>query len=336
VDPSKLGASAGLRGFLTGLLAPRPEDRYEDAHQAIRALYAGRKLNATSKRLMSFAIAGSAVVAMISAVLVMNVQKAARESPRVEAPIVAPVVAAPVPVAPAPTQGSAQQPHVRLTGFPWQLASWGFDKPGPWLLDTTGHRHSVPYPSNGYGVDFFGPYWDGTQRVVVPDSRSFAFATHPFHSHVSVSRLKSDDRPLKHDARAVQHLITRGDPNGRFAFDLALIGEVARFTLMDEHGRSSSIEGAVPLGEGEVSLYAQWDPDTGDQWIDRVGSCKPVAHAVTTVRPALTVPGNQVVLIDKFDGRVRDISLSRGLMLPNKPPAADTENCGFSGTRLSE
>lgn len=335
IDVTRLGVSAGMRGFLSGLVAARAEDRYEDAHQAIRALTAGRRLNATSKKLTLYAVAASAVVALLSGIVVIQVQQPPRVLPAAQPPaaeVVAPPPKPPVVQPPAPGD---PQPVVRLTPFSWQLASWEFDKPGPWLLDTTGHRHSVPFPARGYSVDFFGPLWDGTQgAIVVPDAPAFALE-HPFLISVRFNRLAtSDGKAPPHDRDRLQHLITRGDWNGRFAFDLSLQGHVVYFTVMDEHGHSDELKANLETATREVNLYAQLDTETGDMWLHKSGDCKPLAHKKTQVRPAKTVPNGQVRLIEGFDGRVNHISLQRGLMLPNRegPPG---ESCGFSGQKLT-
>ncbi len=84
-----------------------------------------------------------------------------------------------------------------------------------------------------------------------------------------------------------------------------------------------------------VGLYAQLDPETGDQWLITDHSCKPAAHTKTKVRPAKSVPRGELTLIDGYQGRVRLIQINRGLMLPRGDPNS-TGSCGLSGQKLSE
>lgn len=336
IDVAQLGVSAGMRGFLSGLVAARPEDRYEDAHQAIRALTAGRRLNATSKKLTLYAVAASATAALLSGLVVLRLQQppAPKELPA-EQPVAEAAAPRPSPPTVQPPAPGDPQPAVRLTPFSWQIASWEFDKPGPWLLDTTGHRHSVPFPARGYSVDFFGPLWDGTQgAIVVPDAPAFAL-DHPFLIDVRFNRLStSDGKRPPHDLDRLQHLITRGDWSGRFAFDLSLQGHVVHFTVMNEQGETEALKAVLDASTHEITLYAQLDTETGDMWLYKSGDCQPLAHKRTRVRPAKSVPNNQVRLIEGFDGRVNHINLQRGLMLPNR--AGDPRgSCGFSGKKLS-
>ena len=330
IDVQQLGASPGMRGFLAGLLAPRAEDRYPDAHVAIRTLYAGVKLNRTSRKLMVWAVAMAATLSLLSAFAVLRAQTPAHvEKPAVVvAPPPAPVVVAP----PRPLPTLSEQPYVKPTAFAWELAAWEFDKPGPWLLDTTGHGYSAPFPASGYSIDFFGPVWNGTQKVVIPDAPAFA-VEHPFNLNIALSRMGEGGAAIPHDRNTVQHLISRGDPNGRFAWDVSVEGDLVSFRIMDAEGNISTVSSKLDLSK-EQTLYAQFDPETGDQWLHGGHLCQALAHKRTTVRPARTVPSGELTLIDGFQGRVRHINLTRGLMLPRGEPGSNG-TCSYSGEKLS-
>jgi hypothetical protein len=340
IDVGMLDVSVGLRGFLRGLLALSPNNRFADARAALRGLDAGVKLNSASRELTLIAITMSGVLAIsLGGLLVLRTRSEQPAAAPVEVvkPVEQPKPQAPA-VVPAPRglKGAIDyqdQPDVTRTAFSWQIANWEFDKPGSWLLDTTGHRASVPYPHSGYRVDFFGPVWDGSQSVLVKDAERFAMGGRPFHIEVSLSRQDTHDSKVSVDPKTVQHLITRGDPDGQFAYDLSLQGNKVHFTLMDAAGERSTITGDGEWGSGMIWLYAQFDSETGDQWIHQSGQCKPLAHAVTKVRPAMAVRSNQVVLIEKYQGRIHQIQLLRGLMLPSGPPS-QKGGCGFNGTKL--
>jgi serine/threonine protein kinase len=336
IDVQQLGASPGLRGFLAGLLAPRAADRYPDAHVALRTLVAGVKLNRTSRKMMVWAVALSATLSLLSALAVLRAQTPAHEKKSAPAVVTQPparaVVARPQPAAP-PKPG--EPPYVKPSPFSWHLASWEFDKPGPWLLDTTGHGYSVPFPASGYSIDFFGLVWDGTQpKLVIPDAEAFA-VQHPFVIDVSFNRMAEGGKVRQFDRSTVQHFITRGDPNGRFAWDVSIEGDLVKFRIMDEEGNTSTVSGLVEQKNQTLNFYAQFDPETGDQWLHAGSLCQPLDHKVTQVRPAKTVPNGALSLIDGFQGNIRHINLSRGLMLPNGEPGQQG-TCGYSGAKLSK
>ena len=347
VDPQRVDASPRLRAFLAGLLAARPEHRFTNARAALEALDSRRVPARASRKPLLLAIAASAVLALAAGTTFFARRDASTRPaveglprqlpPRLMQPLQQEPAqpAGPTEVPPADLPPTAdEQPKVRLTNFEWELAEWDFSKPGSWVLDMTGHRHSGRFPRSGYSIDFFGPVWDGTSRVEVADSDDFVLSG-PFSIGLSIGRPDKDvltgepARPV--DPSRVEHLITRGEPNGRYAFDVSIQGDTLSFTLMDAEGRTSTVKGRARLEGVHTHFYAVFDPRTGDQWLLRLGDCAPVAHAVTDVRPAATIPGGKLYLVDGFVGRVGEIKLQRGLQKPQRQDG----KCGLVGSDMT-
>jgi hypothetical protein len=190
------------------------------------------------------------------------------------------------------------QPQVPVSHFQWELAKWDFRKPGPWIIDMTGHQHSARYALTGYSIDFFGIVFDGTTLARLPDAADLA-PTGPFTIKVDIGR--TDEQKKQPAGKQAEHLLTRGDRE-RFSYDLSLVGDKIRFTLMDEKGKTSAIQAPAPLDGVVNSFYAVFDPSTGEQSLFKLGDCEPRAKTITKLRPAQTVPSSEVRLYDGFRG----------------------------------
>lgn len=325
LDLARVDVSERTRAFLSRLVAARPDARFASAAEALAALDdPGRIARMAPSRRAPWAAltAGALGLAALLAGAAFFVVRTAPPAVSV-ATVTAPK---PVPVE-APR---AAQPRMPLSAFKWQLANWDFRKPGPWLLDMTGRGHSVQYPPSGYEIDFFGPVWDGSTGMLVPDAPELGPDTR-FNISFDYGLTDEQKKAPVDDVR-IGHLITRGDPNGRFAYDVAMVGDRVRFTIMNEAGETSEIEGPAKLEGVFTHFYAQFDPTTGEQTLYRLGECKPFARAVTKIRPARTVPGGQVHLVDGLIGRVGEIQLDRGLNVPSK--GKTEKSCGMSGEHL--
>jgi serine/threonine protein kinase len=341
VDVSRLQVSQTMRRVLEKLLAPRVEDRFADARAAIEAIRdPSRLVPATARRrrnlplvFASFSLA--IVCAMAAGALVL---RGAPTRPQA-AVVTPPVVEAPQPAPVRAPRTLGEQPVVNTTAFNWQLASWDFRKPGPWLLDMTGHQHSVPFPSSGYTVEFFGPVFDGTEDIEVPDAPDLA-PTGPFNLHTMVGRFdgvagtgKHFKAPVNADGSPkVEHLVTRGDPDGDFAYDLAVIGDRLRFTIRDDAGKEASVTGKMKIETSSISIYAMFDPAERKLTLLQLGNCKPLGQITTGVRPARVVKHGKVHLLRGYAGMVDALDLERGLQEISDPGGKDS--CGLRGAKL--
>ena len=214
--------------------------------------------------------------------------------------------------------------------FPWIQAKWSFRKPGHWVIDESGRGHHALLPASGFTNDFFGLRWDGTQRLTVPDSDDFA-PTGPFTLSL---RLTLDEGRLTQPAT----LISRGDPNGSFAWALQLIPAGAarkvRFSISDADGKVASVEGLLLDGKSDqLSMYASFDPKTGALWIHK--DCVTLGKVFTEVRPAKRLPADsKVQLIAGFRGVADELELQRGLMAPTG--SRDTAATRASGSAKTD
>jgi hypothetical protein len=229
------------------------------------------------------------------------------------------------------SEGPPEKPTVPLTAFDWELGKWDFDKPGAWLLDQTGRGSSALYPNRGYSTDFFGPIWDGSVRILIPDAERFN-PRGPFTITVEIGP-QDNAQPWVPDR--LEHVISRGDPKEHPAFDVAVApGGKILFAITDDAGESSVVEG--PLGFDHRQTYgtflAMLDPTTGDQWLFRQFECTPIGHTVTRVRPAAKVSDNRLHLIEGFRGRVKAISIERGLMMPS----GNGTSCSFQLSKFEK
>jgi serine/threonine protein kinase len=322
-----VNVSAKTERFLSRLVAARPQQRFASAEDAL-AFLEGR--STSTPRTGSFGLVFAAVsLALFAGALVMALSR----PPAVEVPVqqpVAPVIAEPVVVVPpppvldpvtlpktAPPSGQIRFPHVK--------AKWNFGKPGYWVLDESGRGHHALLPTEGYLNDFFGLVWDGTSGLSVADSMDFA----PRGPFTLSTRLRLSEGPVKKTT-----LISRGDPDGKFAWAAQLVptesGARLRFSLSDSAGEVSTVEAPL-LGASEGTIYFSFDPDSGEQRI--VQNCV-VSSLKTTLRPARELPaGSRLQLITGLRGIVYDIELMSGLMQPSK---GGSGSCGYSGERMDE
>lgn len=94
---------------------------------------------------------------------------------------------------------------------------------------------------------------------------------------------KLADGPLK----APVTLISRGDPNGKFAWAAQVIAEdgieLLRFSVANEAGQVASVQTRLLRGENSTSVYFSFDPKLQELRILR--GCVPVV-VPTAVRPA--------------------------------------------------
>jgi serine/threonine protein kinase len=345
IDVGRLQVSQTMRRVLERLLAPRVEDRFADARAAIEAIRDPSRLVPVAKRRSGWPLVLGGIslaigVALASAAMVVG-GKAAQAEAQVQAVLTAPpeprVVKPMAPVEVAPDT----QPDVTETAFKWELASWNFKKPGHWVLDTTGHRHSVRFPSSGYTVDFFGPVFDGTGDLVVADAADLA-PRGPFTIHAMIGRFdgvlgfdKHFKPPVNADGSPkVEHLITRGDPDGDFAYDLAIIGKELRFSIRDDGGKEATISGPMKIENGSISVYAIFDPSERRMTLLQLGDCKPLAQLITGVKPARAVTNASVHLLRGYAGQIDDLNLSRGIEVLGKPDGRGS--CGMSGAKLDD
>lgn len=318
--------------FLARLVAPRPEDRFASAAEALRVLRGESKAAPTRTLAVGVSLA---VAAAVGAAFLWATPRPAVEATGVAPPsaVVRAVAAPPVVTAPpvrpavaplAEAPGESRPPRSEIR-FPWQMATWEFNKPGHWIIDSSGHGHDVRLPERGFTSDFFGLVWDGTGGLRVPGSADFEL-TVPFSLTLSMMLPKeANTQPAV--------LIARGDPAGAFAWKVTLEpGRVVRFTVSDAEGNSSTVEAAFSGGVkgssmSSVSVYANFDPTTGEQSL--LGDCKVLAETVTQVRPAKKLPDSDLRLLEGFVGHVSTLQLQKGIWVPSKGAG-----CGYSLDKL--
>lgn len=327
-----VNVSVKTERFLARLVATRPGQRFASAADAL-AYLDGRATSTPPSPSRGLLGLGAVGVALLLGGLVTLL--AQREAAPAVAAVVAPPVVAELPgeaVAPAPRAEEVKLPtrtpprgDVR---FPWIQAKWNFNKPGHWVIDESGRGHHALLPVSGFTNDFFGLRWDGTQQLTVPDSDDFA-PTGPFTISL---RLTLSEGKLTQPAT----LVSRGDPNGSFAWALQLIPAGAarklRFSISDADGKVESVEGLLLDGKSDqLSVYASFDPKDGALWIHK--DCVTLGRKVTALRPAKKLPADaKLQLITGFRGVANEIELERGLMMPT----GEAGHCGYQGERLGE
>lgn len=316
-----VNVSAKTERFLSRLVAARPDQRFASASEALayldgRSVAPAPGLQTRPRGVVAVAVAFAAGLALVAGLFTFA--SASRLPPRtVEKPVPAVPPDLVVPAQPLPAPGAIT--------FDWIQAKWEFGKPGHWVLDQSGRGHHALLPTTGYTNEFFGLEWDGTTGLTTPDSEDFA-PTGPFTLAIDV-RLK--DEPLQKPVT----VISRGDPNGKFAWAVQLVpagsARKLRFSIADEAGQVSTVEGLLEA-KAEGSWYVSFDPKTGEQKISV--HCVTLAKKLTTVRPARELPqGSKLQLITGLRGIAHQIELMRGLMR-----AAAEPNCSYSGERLGE
>ncbi len=323
--------SPRARRFLQRLAAVRIEDRFDSAGEALEAV---RALRAPPRRRAWVGVAVSALLAGAAGAgfWISGRSKApepvtavpvAVAPPRValgvEEAVKAPAVAAPATFDDLPPAGEVS--------FPWQLAQWGRGTSGPWLLDSTGHGHHARLSGPGCATNTFLKC-TGTAEARVADGPGFVI-NGPF----SISaQLMLPTEPLTRTAE----LIARASPDGRFAWSLEVNPDYQLvFKVSDGKGRTSTVTGQLdrpnPQSNGSFSVYAMFDPDSGEQWLRL--SCKVLGRTSTEVRPAKELKNGEVRLLRGFTGTLLDLIVQRGLWVPS---AGGPKNCSLSLSRMEE
>lgn len=106
-----------------------------------------------------------------------------------------------------------------------------------------------------------------------------------------------------------------------------------RFSLQNDQGEVSAIEGVVQAEQQFPSINFSFDPKSGEQRI--VSSCVRLAQAVTAVRPRVALPaGGQVHLAKGFVGVMNEVELERGLYKVTASGAGGT--CSSTMERMDE
>ncbi len=326
LDLGRVDVTPRTRAFLAKLVAARPDQRFPSAAAALAALDDPTLLAAPPLQrggLRAPLLAGAAALVMLLGLAGALVLRA-------PAKVIAPPVQAPPVKVEPPRAPASEARKIEKNAFAWQLATWDFRKAGPWVMETTGRGESARYPESGFSIDFFGPVFDGTAKLLVPDAPAYVLDKR-FNIAFDIG-LTDEQKKAPVDDALTGHVITRGDPNGRFSYDVALVGDSLRFTLMNEAGERSSIEAPAQMKGVFTRYYAQFDPTTGTQSLWRLGDCKPLAQTITKVRPAASVPDGKLHLVDGFRGRVQEISLGRGLNAPSTGKKGG--ECGMSGEHL--
>ncbi len=312
--------------FLSRLVAARPDQRFASAEEAL-AVLEGRASSSPRSGSRSVLMLGSVSVALFTGALAFWLASRPVSQEQGPTPMVVPEVAEAPRPAPAvekvelptlaPAAGRVRFTHVR--------ADWQFRKPGHYVIDDSGRGHHALLPTTGFTNDFFGLVWDGTTGLSVADSMDFA-PTGPFTISTS---FKLAEGPLT----APVTLISRGDPNGKFAWAAQVVPEdgmeMLRFSVANEAGQVASVQTRLLRGANESSVYFSYDPKLGELRIVR--GCVPVV-VPTAIRPARTLPPEtRLQLITGLRGSVQRLELMTGLMQPSAP-----RDCSFSGERLDE
>ena len=314
-----VNVSVQTERFLSQLVATRPDQRFASAEEALAFLDGKRVSRPASSRSRLGLTAGAFGFALLAGAAVALL--AARSVPR---EVAAPEQRVELPPAEEVLPGSAPAPG-KVT-FDWIQAKWDFGKPGHWVLDQSGRGHHALLPTSGFTNEFFGLQWDGTSGLSTADSMDFA-PTGPF---TISARLQLTGGPLTKP----QTLISRGDPHGTFAWAVQIVpvggARKLRFTIADEAGQVSSVEGFLPTNAEHWSIYVTFDPKSGEQKIS--ANCVTLGKTVTTLKPARTLPsGTRLELLTGLRGIVSEVELFRGVM-----KAGESGGCSYSGDRLGE
>ncbi len=312
-----VNVSVKTERFLSRLVAPRPDERFASAQEALAFLDGGRvSAPRSSRRLTVVALSvGIGVVAGLAGFFAVARTPVASR-PIEQAPHAAPVT----------TSTPAVPPATNTAIRPWELGEWSFRRPGHYVVDESGRGHHLLLPPTGFTTEFGGLVWDGTNGLSTPDSKDFA-PTGPF-------TLSAQFTLAEGEVTKPSTVISRGDVNGRFAWAVQVVpvrGTPAlRFSIADEAGQVSSIEGMLPVTGRSAWVYFTFDPKTGEQQITL--DCIALAKAVTSVRPAKTLPdGSTLRVVTGFRGVVDTVNLSRGLTRP-----LPHTSCGYSTVRQDE
>lgn len=320
-----VNVSVKTEGFLSRLVATRPNQRFVSAEDALAYLdgRATSKPRSDSRGLLL----GALSLSLFAGALVTALAARQRERPAedVQRAAVEQEVAT-RPPALDPVKLPEQPPASGEVRFSWIRGQWRFNKPGYWVIDESGRGHHALLPTSGFTNDFFGLVWDGTTNVSVADSKDFAVRG-PF-------TIEADFQLAPGPLQNTTTLISRGDPDGKFAWAVQLVPHegdaLIRFAIANEHGEVSSM--AAPLlngGSARSSFYASFDPRTGRQSI--VQDCE-TTSIVTSIRPALELPaGSRLQLVKGLRGSVSNLELMNGLMKPSGP-----KPCSYSGEALGE
>jgi serine/threonine protein kinase len=315
-----VNVSTRTERFLSLLVATRPDARFSSAEEALTFLD-GKTVAPPREFPRRAALVMAAGVALLAgSAAFLSVRSKVDQTTTVESrpdPVKLPPVALPER---APT-------NYGNGAFDWVLGRWNFNKPGHWVLDESGHNHHALLPTTGFTNEFFGLLWDGTQDLTTADSKDFT-PTGRFEVIVDFS-------PSKEALTKPVTLISRGDPNGKFSWAVRVIPTsgvpLVRFSIADDAGHVSSVEGPLLGDSDRRDIHASFDPRTGTQRI--TVSCTVVGSTVTLLRPARELPeGSLLHLITGFRGDVDSIELTRGIMVATK----GDKTCSYSGSGSSD
>jgi hypothetical protein len=316
-----VNVSVQTERFLSRLVATRPEDRFASAEAAL-AFLDGKSVATPTRRRSALPFVAFAIAALLGTSATLLAARSAAHDAVAPEEVVVPVP--PVPPAP-PFQRVAAPPAGEIT-FEWIQGKWDFGKPGHWVLDQSGRGHHALLPESGFSNDFFGLKWDGTTGLSTPDSVDFA-PTGPF---TISAQLKLSEGPLT----GSQTVLSRGDPDGKFAWALQVVpvggARKLRFTIADEAGQTSHVEGFLPTNAEPWSVYASFDPKSGELKLS--SNCVTLGKLVTAVRPARTLPPEaRLQLLTGVRGIVTELELFRGVMR-----VGEGAGCSYQGDRLGE
>ncbi|MFT3712555.1 MAG: serine/threonine-protein kinase [Archangium sp.] len=328
-----VNVSVQFERFLARLLARKPEDRFENAHQALAALNGasvGPRPKSRTNPFLVIGLIGATVMGVLGAAVVATRSQSTEVAMPVELPREEAVVAPQPPpklAAPLPgLLGNPSRPPAGKRDFSWELAKWNFKSPGHWLLDGSGNGLHAAFPATGATPDFFGLKWDGTQDITVDDSPILG-TKRPFIVRVGMQLGAENEKQS-----AV--LISRGDVSGDFSWAAELLPQRrVRFTIADEKGQKSVVEGVLPEAQFP-SVYFLFDPKNGEQKI--MNDCVRLGQAFTNVRPRLTLPvGSKVHLAKGFKGVMQEIEVENGA-IDITSSEARRGGCSFSIVRMNE
>lgn len=337
-----VNVSTKTEAFLRRLVAPRIDDRFASAQAARDFLRHGTTASSTARRRRFQAVVAGALLvpaALVAWALQPRTPPAvtpaalgARLTPREgkgtgEA-------SAPVGLTPPPAlglQGTLQKPPPGERHFEATVAEWNASRSvGLWLIDGSGLGHHVLLPLSGYTPDFFGLRWDGSQQLTTEDDATFAPP-----GHFTLEADVVDFEGVVGAAPAV--LLSRGDPEGAFAWKLTLDAQnEVSFTVRADDGQLASARGTLPErapAQGDrlrrVQLKATFNPRTGELLL--YDNCRPIGRTVTALVPTKQLaPGARVHLFRGVRGVLGEVKVGRLLL----KPTGTGEHCGMSGSGM--
>lgn len=319
--------------FLRRLVAPAPRDRFGSARLALDFLRGRTPGRPFSVRALQVTVVAALLVPLGFAAWCSSPQAPLQRLPTAPVEELAVPSPPPEPYAGPALQGSLRRPPRGERSSEADVARWSLYRTfGLWLVDGAGLGHHVLLPLSGYSPDFFGLRWDGSQDLTLPDDATFA---PPGHFTVSVDLTDLDE--LSPDGEAV--LISRGEPEGAFAWKLALAADYAlTFTVRDDEGVTAAVTGRALLPPRarssllrRLAVTATFSPQ--HQELRLYANCVRLGVARTSLRPAARLPaGARVHLLRGVRGVAGSVELSRLLLKPSS--AADP--CAMSASGLDQ